>query len=271
VGAAKAVAAGVSATAGAAAGHAVAHAADVAFVHAMTRAVLVAAVVALVGALVALLFLPAFATVPSGELSGVAVAAARALPAQPTTTPGLAHATLAVLADCGHASLNFNAVSAQSGVGTRALRTTWSDKLRAVVDSVDHLVGEPERLEGESVLDDAIAAVRHLVVSLQDRVPPPVLTALIGAGGRDPSLAAALRRGVLEPRERVLRDRLDRAVAAGELSPEVDCGVLVDVLLGPVYHRTIITGQPFEPEFPTQVVTIALGPHLQRDPDVTGI
>jgi hypothetical protein len=269
VGAAKAVAAAVSATAGAAAGKAVAHAADAAFVHGMTRAVLLGAAVALAGALVAVLFLPAYARVPTSELSDVTVAAARALPTPAgARPPGLAHAALGVLGDAGHASLNFNAVSAQSGVGTRALRTAWSDKLCAVVDAVDHLVGEPPRLDGGSLVADAEAAVRHLVVSMQERVPPPVLTALIGAAGRDPDLTDALRRSVLEPRERVLRDRLERAAVDGELSPDVDRNVLVDVLLGPVYHRSLITGQPLDPAFPAEIVAIALGPHLQPNPRV---
>jgi len=269
VGAAKAVAAAVSATAGAAAGKAVAHAADAAFVHGMSRAVLLGAAVALVGALVAVLFLPAYARVPSGELSDVTVAAARALPTPAgARPPSLAHAALGVLGDAGHASLNFNAVSAQSGVGTRALRTAWSDKVCAVVDAVDHLVGEPARLDGESLVDDAEAAVRHLVVAMREKVPPPVLMALVGAAGQDADLAAALRRNILEPRERVLRDRLERAAAAGELSPDVDRNVLVDVLLGPVYHRTLITGQTLDPAFPTEIVAIALGPHLRRDPKV---
>ena len=66
----------------------------------------------------------------------------------------------------------------------------------------------------------------------------------------------------------MLRDRLERAAAAGELSPDVDRNVLVDVLLGPVYHRTLITGQTLDPAFPTEIVAIALGPHLRRDPKV---
>jgi EmrB/QacA subfamily drug resistance transporter len=265
VGAAKAVAASVTATAGPAAGRAVAHAADSAFVHGMTSAVLVGAAVALAGSLVALLFLPAFAHVPAGAMSDITVAAARSLPRPATApAPSLADTTLAILCEAGHASLNFNAVSAQSGVGTRAVRDAWSDRLRTVVDGVAQLVGEPPpRLDGASVVDDVAATVGHLARTIRERVPAPVLSALVGAAGRDPDLASALRRSVLEPREAVLRDRLDRAATAGELSPDVDRNVLVDVLLGPVYHRALITGQALEPGFPGEVVSIALGPHVR--------
>jgi EmrB/QacA subfamily drug resistance transporter len=260
VGAAKAVAERVGATAGAAAGRAVAHVADAAFVHGMSNAVLVGAGVAFVGALIALVFLPAFAYAPAGPLSEVTVAAARALPARPA--PTLADATLSILCEAGHASLNFNAVSARSGVATRAVQP-WRDRLRTIVDGVSELIGEPPRLDGGSVLEDATAAVGHLARTIRERVSPAVLTALVGASGQDPDLATALRRSVLEPREAILRDRLDRAASDGELSPDVDRGVLVNVLLGPVYHRALITGQALEPGFPSEVVAIALGPHLR--------
>jgi hypothetical protein len=230
----------------------------------MSSAVLVGAAVALAGSVVALLFLPAYARAPAGPLSDVAVAAARALPRAPATrAPSVADAALALLCEAGHASLNFNAVSAQSGVGTRAVRAAWSDKLRAVVDGVTELIGDPPQLDGGSVLDDATAAVGHLAETIRERVSPPVLTALVGAAGQDPQLASALRRSVLEPREALLRDRLDRAACAGELSADVDRNVLVDVLLGPVYHRALITGQALEPGFADEVVAIALGPHLR--------
>ncbi len=264
IGAAKAVAAQVAGVSGAATGRAIAHAADVAFTHAMSEAVIVGAIVALVGALVALAFLPAFAHVPANELSGVAVAAARALPRPVATpTPNLADTALAILCEGGQASLNFNAVGAQSGVGTRAARNAWSERLCEVVDGLGHLVGDPVHLDSGSLRDDVATAVGHLATTIRERVPPRVLSAIVGAAGQDAELAAVLRRGVLEPREAVLRARLERAAGDGELAPDVDRNVLVDVLLGPVYHRALITGGTLEPAFAGEVVAIALGPYVR--------
>jgi hypothetical protein len=269
VGAAKLVATAVGKTAGPAAAHAIAHTADVAFVNAMTSAVVVGALVALVGALVALVFLPSFPPAPAEDLSDLAVAAARAIPPSPAEgRPRLAHATMGLLSEAGHASLNFNAISTQSGVATASMRRGWRDKHEAVVSGLERLLGDPPRLAGGSLLDDVTGLLRHLVHVVEVRVPGPILAALVGAAGQDPGLAAALRARVLEPRQQILRQRLDRAVSAGELSPDPDRAVLVNLLLGPIYHRVLMTGEPLGSGFPEQVAALALGPHLIGSPEV---
>jgi EmrB/QacA subfamily drug resistance transporter len=265
VGAAKFVATTVSATVGPAAGKAVAHTADAAFVHAMTQAVIVAALVALGGAVVALVFLPSFPPAPTEELNDLAVAAARTLPPAPAQgQPALAHASMGILSEAGHASLNFNAISAQSGVATAAMQRGWRGRHQAVVSGLEHLLGEPPQLEGRSLLDDVTGLLRHLVQAVEERIPAPVLSALIGAAGQDPELGTALRNSVLQPREQVLRQRLEQAASDGELAADVDRAVLVDMLLGPVYHRALITGEPLGTGFPDQVAAMAVGPHLAR-------
>jgi hypothetical protein len=47
------------------------------------------------------------------------------------------------------------------------------------------------------------------------------------------------------------RDRrlLERAVAHGELPADTDLDAAVDRLVGPVYYRVLVTGQPVTPDF----------------------
>jgi hypothetical protein len=231
--------------------------------------VVVGALVALAGAVVALVFLPSFPPAPAEDLSALAVAAARAIPPSPADgRPRLAHTTMGLLSEAGHASLNFNAISTQSGVATASMRRGWRDRHEAVVSGLERLLGDPPRLAGGSLLDDVTGLLRHLVHVVEVRVPGPILSALVGAAGQDPGLAAALRARVLEPRQQILRQRLDRAASDGELSPAPDRAVLVNLLLGPIYHRVLMTGETLGGGFPEQVAALALGPHLIGTPKV---
>ncbi len=271
VGAAKIVATSVGRVSGSAAAAAVARAADVAFVNAMTDAVVVGAVVALAGAIVAFVFLPSFPPAPTEELSGLAVAATRTLlPSPPAGRPSLADATMGVLSEAGHASLNFSAISAQSGVGTAAMRRGWTDRHHAVIQGIERLIGDPPGLAGGSVLEDVSALLRHLVNVVEVRMQPHVLAALVGAAGQNPELADALRTCVVRPRQHILRQRLDRAAADGELAPDADRDVLVNLLLGPIYHRALITGERMGDGFPERVAALALGPQLLGSPRAGG-
>jgi tetracycline repressor-like protein len=52
------------------------------------------------------------------------------------------------------------------------------------------------------------------------------------------------------------RDRLplQRAVEWGELRRDTDIDVAVDELLGPIYYRVLVTGQPIPREFTDRLV-----------------
>jgi hypothetical protein len=49
---------------------------------------------------------------------------------------------------------------------------------------------------------------------------------------------------------------LNRAIARGELPPEVDDELLPDLLLGPLWFRILVTGAPVTPEDARSVVRV---------------
>ncbi|HEY6793044.1 MAG TPA: TetR-like C-terminal domain-containing protein, partial [Trebonia sp.] len=81
-----------------------------------------------------------------------------------------------------------------------------------------------------------------------------VCRALIGQAQHDPAFAADFRaRFLSEQRE---RDRLplDRAIARGQLPAGTDVPSDVDELLGPIYYRALVTGEPVDRQFTDRLV-----------------
>jgi hypothetical protein len=84
--------------------------------------------------------------------------------------------------------------------------------------------------------------------------PGAVCRALIGQAQHDPAFAAIFRsRFVRAQRD---RDRLplDRAIARGQLPPGTDVPADVDQLVGPVYYRVLVTGEPVGRPFTDRLV-----------------
>src|SRR5207245_7136534 len=84
------------------------------------------------------------------------------------------------------------------------------------------------------------------------------MAGLIGEIGRNPELATALRQNLLAPRRAAFIEVLDRARARGELRPELDHDVVVDLFSGPLYNRLLITGAPVTPAVAERLAQLVL-------------
>ena len=72
-------------------------------------------------------------------------------------------------------------------------------------------------------------------------------------------------RSILYARRRLYATMLNRAMARGELPPEVDQELLLDLLLGPLWFRLLVSGAPITPEAAPTVVELVLEGALTRD------
>ena len=70
-----------------------------------------------------------------------------------------------------------------------------------------------------------------------------VLGRLIAETAGDDELARELDERLVQPRLAQFRDRLDVAVAAGQLPPGTDTRVLADLVVGPVWFEALVTGR----------------------------
>ncbi|MGW0886158.1 TetR-like C-terminal domain-containing protein [Streptomyces sp. NPDC002671] len=78
------------------------------------------------------------------------------------------------------------------------------------------------------------------------------------AGGEAASEGGGAGRKFFEPRMQRWQERLDVAVAAGELWPDVSARTVVELLFGPVYCRLLIGTAALDPEDATDGVDCLL-------------
>jgi hypothetical protein len=53
-------------------------------------------------------------------------------------------------------------------------------------------------------------------------------------------------------------EAIERAVDRGDLPPDVDRDLLIDLLVAPLFYRALITGEPVERDLPRKLADLLL-------------
>ncbi|WP_093885589.1 TetR-like C-terminal domain-containing protein [Streptosporangium canum] len=77
----------------------------------------------------------------------------------------------------------------------------------------------------------------------------PLYQALLGEAQHNPAVAADLNDRFITPQAEKTVARLRKARDQGQLSPDFDLDVAMDILSGPLYFRVLITQQPLTHDY----------------------
>ncbi|MEU8683704.1 TetR/AcrR family transcriptional regulator [Streptomyces sp. NPDC048611] len=178
--------------------------------------------------------------------SGSAPAAARRAPAgaavlREDKTEAIRAAVFEELAAVGFARMSIEGIARRAGVGKTAVYRRWRSKLHLVLDVVSAVAvaGMPSpdtgSLPGDvrMLLEVASRALRHPMAS-------QIIPDLLAEAARSPELAQALKAALHDSQEGVAAAVVARAVERGELPPDVDTRLALDLLTGPLYWRLLV-------------------------------
>jgi hypothetical protein len=89
-------------------------------------------------------------------------------------------------------------------------------------------------------------------------------TAAVSDLATDPELGRSFRERIVSFRVSEVRRVIDRAIARGELRPDVDVDLVHEMLFGPVYYRLLLSGGPLDDGLATRIVD-ALMPAIRAE------
>jgi AcrR family transcriptional regulator len=160
-----------------------------------------------------------------------------------------------LLAERGFAGLTIEGIAARAGVAKQTIYRWWPSKAEILLEA---LAGDAaEYLSPPDTGDlgpDLRTHLSRLALFLTRTDAGAVFRALAGQAQHDAGLAAKLRAGHLSQQRE--RDRLPllRALERGQLPPDTDLDLAVEMLVGPVYYRVLVAGEPVPGEFTDQLV-----------------
>ena len=171
---------------------------------------------------------------------------------------------LGLLAGRRYHEISMETLAERSGVSRTTIYRRWPSKAAVVAAAVSSLYLDRVEVPDTGSLSDDLAALLSESYRLMADGDGRVLERLVRESGQDPELVDVVR-SILYARRRLYATMLNRAMARGELPPEVDQELLLDLLLGPLWFRLLVSGAPITPEAAPTVVELVLEGALTRD------
>ena len=160
-----------------------------------------------------------------------------------------------LLSERGFAGVTIEGIAAAAGVAKQTIYRWWSSKTDILMDALlQDAAEELTPADHGDLREDLSDQLSRVAAFLTRSDAGAVCRALIGQAQHDPAFATDFRaRFLAEQRE---RDRLpfDRAIARGQIPASTDVPSDLDELLGPVYYRALVTGEPVGRQFTDRLV-----------------
>jgi AcrR family transcriptional regulator len=168
------------------------------------------------------------------------------------------------LARDGYGGLSVDGVAVQAGVSKASIYRRWASKRDLVVAAARDLSRTVPVPDTGDVRDDLAAIVGELARVFAAPGTVGLVAALVSGMAADRELATAFRDGFLSVRRDATRTVLERARERGEISPDLDLDVVIDLLAAPLYYRLLITGDPIDDRFASNLVDAVVASSVRR-------
>ena len=171
-------------------------------------------------------------------------------------------ATIALLAELGFGGLTIDGIAARAGVGKATIYRHWSSKAEVALEAFRAFIPPLDDPDTGSFGDDVRAVLHQIVDGLSNSPLAGILPSLVEAAERDPEVERLFKE-FGTTRRAVLRGVFARAARRGELRDGLDPDVAIDLLVGPIFTRRLVSRTPVTRKHANAVLDLVL-PVLQR-------
>ncbi|MGZ4682463.1 MAG: TetR/AcrR family transcriptional regulator, partial [Acidimicrobiales bacterium] len=151
-------------------------------------------------------------------------------------------AALRMLGEHGFDGLTMEGVASEAGVGKATLYRRWPSKTDLVLDAIRSLKPIVDHPDNGDLRSDLIELVTGALSWGGDGEYTEVVSALISEMRRNTELATVYREQFLAPRRAESLVMIQRGIDRGEVRPDVDVDLVLDMLIGTIIYRSMITG-----------------------------
>ncbi|WP_282027293.1 MULTISPECIES: TetR/AcrR family transcriptional regulator [Alphaproteobacteria] len=159
---------------------------------------------------------------------------------QDSVTTAIYRALFEEWAETGYSALHMKNIAARAGVGKAALYRRSKSKFELVTEAVAATATSITPIpDTGSFAGDVTALIRKLAVTLRHPLVRRILPDLHAENARSDELNDLLERVTLDRRTQA-NVMIDRAIAREELPEATDRGLILDMLIAPLYWRVIV-------------------------------
>ncbi|MFJ9678114.1 TetR/AcrR family transcriptional regulator [Streptomyces sp. NPDC101194] len=150
-------------------------------------------------------------------------------------------AALALCTEKGYGRVTIEAIAARAGVSKKTIYRWWPSKSAVMLEAfTDALVGTTPFVDTGDIAADLRANVMGAVKLLSTPPYGPAYAGILSEVHHDDALAETVRTKLIDPRFEEAVARLRRAQEQGQIPPDADLPLAVEMLYGPVYYRHVL-------------------------------
>ncbi|AZZ54811.1 TetR/AcrR family transcriptional regulator [Rathayibacter iranicus] len=172
-------------------------------------------------------------------------------------------AALDVLADTGYEGMTIDMVAARAKAGKATVYRRWESKAELVLEALACLKGadlsENSLPDTGSLRGDLVALIKpHTIEDAERKLR--IMSGVVAMISKAPELADSVRTVIVEPRARANRFLLNRAIARGEISAEIDVEQLALITPSMIAYRVLLLREPVNRDYLISLIDTVLLP-----------
>ena len=166
-------------------------------------------------------------------------------------------ATMDLLAEEGFTGMSMEEVARRAGVGKDTLYRRHRSKVELVRNAIARMAEQEVRLPHTGSHEEDVRVYLRSVVRLLTKSEFGLVVAgIVGESARNPELAQAFR-AFWKVRRRTARKILIPP-SEKRAATRIDAEVLIDLLVGAIWHRLLMSGASLDPRFIDELVGVVM-------------
>ncbi|RTL51810.1 MAG: TetR/AcrR family transcriptional regulator [Bradyrhizobiaceae bacterium] len=179
-------------------------------------------------------------------------------PRDPKVHAEILKAASAILLEEGFRALTMERLAARAGVGKTSVYRRWSslsDLVTDLLEEANNAWPMPQK-QCDTIEEDLRTLYRNWITGMYGA--GKIIPVLIAESVQNQELAKLLHEKFFLPRRHLAMARIERAKQRKEVPASVDARTVVDLLMGRMWYRYLITGDKVRLEDEDKVVSILL-------------
>ena len=167
-------------------------------------------------------------------------------------------ATSELINEVGLRAMTTDEIAGRSGVSKATIYKWWPNKYAVAVEAfLSDMATVSADPDTGSAHDDFRRTLRGLMRFYRSKTGR-AYAQLVGEAQFDPQIGVALRDNLVASRREIMRAILRRGIARGELRPDVDPEVAIDLIFGPAMYRLVAGHAPLNAASADAIVDAAM-------------
>ncbi len=166
------------------------------------------------------------------------------------------HAAAELLTEVGYDTMSVEEVAARAGVHKTTVYRRWPTKAALTADAASlHSADAVPIPDTGNIVGDLKMLAREIVANIGTEGGARRARSITAASATSDELATAMH-GFWAKRMALTTKIVERAIERGELSSSTDANLIIESVIGPLYVRLLLTGEPITEELADRIVEL---------------